>query len=147
MRKILIIVMLLLSVTLMANEIKWAKDFKSGMNEAVKLNKPVLFISSRHTCKYCVILDENTLKDKKVVDALNKDFVSIISYSDEYDYMPGELYRPGTPAIWFLLPDGRAMYQPIMGALDAVNFLEAIKVVKKSFDEYQKQQKTKIKGK
>ena len=147
MRKILIMIALLLSVTLMADELKLAKDFKSGMAEAVKLNKPVMFVSSRHTCKYCVILDETTLKDKKVVDALNKDFISIISYSDEYDYMPRELYRPGTPAIWFLLPDGRPMYQPIMGALDAVNFLEAIKVVKKSFDEYQKEQKAKSKGK
>ena len=141
MRKILIYVVLIFATTLMASEIKWAKDFKSGMSEAQKLNKPVLFVSSRHSCKYCVILDNTTFKDKKVIKSLNKDFISIISYSDENDYMPRELYQPGTPAIWFLVPDGRPMYEPIMGAIDSENFLNALKIVKKSFDEFKKQKR------
>ena len=147
MRKILVYMMLLIAVSAVASEVKWAKDFKSGMTEALRFNKPVLFISSRHTCKYCVILEETTLSDKKIVDKLNKEFVSIVSYSDEYDYMPRELYRPGTPAIWFLLPDGRPMYQPIMGALDAQNFYKALKVVEMTFKEYNEKQAKKNKGK
>lgn len=138
MRKILIYLMLLFSTTIMASEIKWAKDYDSGIKEAARFVKPVLFISSRHTCKFCVILDNTTLKDERVVKALNKDFVSIIAYSDEQDYMPRELYQPGTPAIWFLLPSGEPMFQPIMGAIDAENFLNALKIVKKEFDDFMK---------
>ena len=135
MRKILIYLILMFATTLMASEIKWAKDYDAGIKEAARFAKPVLFISSRHTCKFCVILDDTTLKDQRVVKALNKDFVSIISYSDEQDFVPRELYHPGTPAIWFLLPNGEPMFQPIMGAIDAENFLNALKVVKKEFDE------------
>jgi len=138
MRKILIYLTLLFATTIMASEIKWAKDYESGIKEATRFLKPVLFISSRHTCKFCVILDEGTLKDEKVVQALNKDFVSIISYSDENDYMPKDLWQPGTPAIWFLLPSGEPMYQPIMGAIDVENFLKALAVVKAEFDKLTK---------
>ena len=119
--------------SLMASEINWAKDFKLGIERAKKENKPVLFVSSRHTCKYCVILDETTFQDKKVIEALNRDYVSIISYSDENDYMPKELWRPGTPALWFLYPDSTPMFQPLMGAVDAQNFLKALAIVKTEF--------------
>ena len=78
------------------------------------------------------------LKIKKVIEALNKDFTSIISYTDEKDYTPQELWRPGTPAIWFLLPSGEPMFQPIMGAVDAANFLSALEIVKKEFAELKK---------
>jgi len=133
MRKILIYITLLFATTIMASEIKWAKDYNVGIKEAARFNKPMLFISSRHTCKFCVILDNGTLKDKRVAKALNEDFVSVISYSDENDYMPKELWQPGTPAIWFLRPSGEPMFQPIMGAIDADNFLNAIKIVKEEF--------------
>ncbi len=132
MRKIVLMVVVLSSM-LFASPINWAKDYKSGVAEATKLNKPILFISSRHTCKYCVQLDRTTLLDPKVVYELNRNFVSIVSYSDENDYMPKELWRPGTPAIWFLDETGEPLFQPIMGAVDAKNFLMAVDIVKKEY--------------
>lgn len=138
MRKIFIYFILSAAVTLFASEINWAKDYNSGIKEAQKVIKPVLFVSSRHSCKYCVILDDTTFKDKKVIEELNKNFVSIISYSDENDYMPQELWQPGTPAIWFLKPNGLPMYQPLMGAVDAQNFLKALAIVKEEFNKGRK---------
>ena len=145
MRKIFIYMVLLLATSLIANEVNWEKDFKSGIANAQKENKPVLFIFSRHSCKYCVILDEETLKNEKVVKALNKDFTSIISYSDENDYTPKELWRPGTPTIWFLKPNGEPMFQPLMGALGAEDFLYALGLVKTEFDSLAKQTTSKEK--
>jgi hypothetical protein len=137
MRKIFLLLVVLFATTVMANEIHWAKDYKSGMAQAQKQNKPVMFISSRHTCKYCVIL-EKTMQDKAIVDALNKDFISIVSYSDDNDYLPRELWRPGTPAVWFLNPDGTPMYQPLMGAYPKEAILQAIAIVKTEFDKNNK---------
>lgn len=133
MRKFLIYLMLMSAISLGAAEIKWAKDYHEGIKSAQKVVKPVLFVSSSHSCKYCVMLDETTFKDKKVVDELNKNFVTIISYSDENDYMPQELWQPGTPAIWFLKPNGEPMFQPLMGAMDAESFLKALSIVKEEF--------------
>lgn len=138
MRKIFIYLMLILVVTASASDIKWEKDYNSGLEQAKKIDKPILFVSSRHTCKYCVILDETTFKDARVMEELNKNFVSIISYSDENDYMPQELWQPGTPAIWFLKPSGEPMFQPIMGAIKAENFLEALEIVKEEFNKGKK---------
>lgn len=134
MFKKIILMMILLVSSIFASDVNWEKDFNSGIKEAKMQNKPVLFVFSRHTCKYCVILDETTFKDKKVIEALNKDFISIVSYTDENDYTPKELWRPGTPALWFLLPNGEPMYQPLMGAIDAPNFLKALDIVKKEFN-------------
>lgn len=133
MGKILIVLLLSIS-TLFGADINWEKDYHSALNKAKKEDKPVLFVSSRHSCKYCVLLDETTFKDPKVVKGLNRDFISVISYSDERDYMPRELWRPGTPAIWFLLPSGEPMFEPVMGAIDAKNFLQALSIVKKEFN-------------
>ncbi len=136
MIKKIFLLMLISVASLVASEISWAKDYTSGMKQAKELNKPVLFIYSRHTCKYCVILDETTLKDKRVVKALNKDYISIVSYTDENDYTPREILSQsrGTPAIWFLLPSGQPMYAPIPGAIGAEQFLEALSIVKTEFD-------------
>jgi len=139
MRKLLLLVLALCATTLMASEIHWEKDFKSGIAKATKENKPVLFIFSRHTCKYCVILEEQTLKTPAVTKALNKDFISIIAYSDENDYLPRELWRPGTPTIWFLKPNGEPMYEidknfPIMGAVNKKYFLQVLGIVKHDFN-------------
>jgi len=133
MRKI--ILMLLLSIaTIFASDVKWEKDYHTAIEAAKKQNKPILFISSRHSCKYCVMLDETTLKDKRVVEELNRDFISVTSYSDERDYIPRELWRPGTPAIWFLLPSGEPMFEPVMGAIDSKSFLQALGIVKEEFN-------------
>lgn len=134
----IIITMLLLVSSLIGNELSWAKDFESGIARATKEKKPVLFIYSRHSCKYCVILEETTLSDKRVVKELNENFVSIISYSDENDYLPRELWRPGTPTIWFLKSDGEPMYQPMMGAVKEKQFLKALDIVKEEFNKNKK---------
>ncbi|MCF6309968.1 MAG: thioredoxin family protein [Sulfurimonas sp.] len=138
MYKIFMYLLLICAVSLNASEIKWAEDYNAGLQEANKVNKPVLFVSSRHTCRYCIQLNETTFKDKRVIKELNRDFVSVISYSDEDDYLPKELWQPGTPAIWFLLPSGEPMYQPLMGAMGADSFLKALSIVRKDFNEGQK---------
>ncbi|PHS58151.1 MAG: thioredoxin [Sulfurimonas sp.] len=138
MGKIYIYMILLLVTSLGASEIKWAKDYDSGLSDAQKQNKPVFFVSSRHTCRYCIMLQDTTFKNKNVIKVLNKNFIAIISYSDEKDYIPKSLWQPGTPALWFLLPSGEPMFQPIMGVIKADDFLKAIQIVKKEFDTQQK---------
>lgn len=130
--------LLLLTHILFGAEIAWEKDFNSGIANAKMANKPVVFIHSSHSCKYCVLLENTTFKDEKVIQLLNKEFISIISYADGKNVTPRELFTPGTPAIWFLLPDGEPMYAPLMGAVDPENFLKALVIVK---DEFQNSKK------
>ena len=142
MHKILTLLIFVFTLTLSASGIEWSKDYNAGIEYAKKVNKPVLFVSSRHTCKYCVILDNTTFKDERVIEELNTNFVSIISYSDDDDYIPKKLWHPGTPAIWFLLPDGEPMFQPLMGAINSKKILEARDVVRNEFKEQLNKGKT-----
>lgn len=132
MNRIILLISLLFAMV-QAQSVNWAKSYNDALLNAQKENKPVLFISSRHSCKYCVILEQTTFQDTKVVKELNSDFVSYTSYSDDGDFMPQELWRPGTPAIWFLLPSGEPMFEPLMGAVDAQNFLKALEIVKEEY--------------
>lgn len=141
MIKKLLLTLLLLSISLYASEVKWAKDYHEGLKKAKELNKPIMFVSSRHTCKYCVILDNTTFKNAMITKELNDNFISIVAYSDEKDYMPQELWRPGTPAIWFLNSDGVPMFQPIMGAVGVKDFLNIVPQVKQEFQALQKKEK------
>jgi len=128
-----IILVLLLVSSVFSSEIKWEKDFNTAVEKAKKLNKPIFFVSSRHTCRYCVILEKTTFSDARVIKDLNDNFVSVVAYSDENDYMPKQLWRPGTPAMWFLKSDATPMFEPLMGAYKASDVLQALKQVKKEF--------------
>ncbi len=143
MRKTVLLFLMVTSM-LCASPINWTPDFKSGVAKATKENKPIMFISSRHTCKYCVILEKTALSDPKIINELNRNFVTVVSYSDEGDYLPANLWRPGTPAIWFLDEKGEPLFQPIMGAIDAENLYRALTIVK---EEYIKRLKTEARTK
>ena len=143
MFKKLLFLVLFSATLLSAAEIKWAKDFDSAIKEAAKQNKPVLFVYSRHSCKYCKLLEETTFKDEKVIKALNRDFIAYTAYSDDGDAFPQELWRPATPTLWFLYPTAEPMFQPLMGAVDAKNFLEALSIVMEEFKQSKTQGKEK----
>jgi len=138
-----LVLAVLMTFSLHAAEVHWAKDYQSAMATAQKENKPVLFIISRDTCKYCVLLDNTTLKDDMVVKALNRDFVAYRAWTNKRDYIPMVLAQntPGLPGIWFLLPDGTPMFQPVLGYVEKKNFIEMLSVVKETFDKQQKKGK------
>ncbi len=135
-----IILGVLLSSTLFGATVDWAKDYQSGIAAATKQNKPVLFIISRDTCRYCILLDKTTLRDAKVVKELNKNFIAIRSWTNEGDYIPMDIRQntPGLPGIWFLYPNGTPMYQPLLGYIKKDMFLETLHIAKKEFDKNKK---------
>jgi len=123
--------------------VHWAKDFQSGIEQATKEHKPVLFIISRDTCKYCVMLDNTTLQDPTVVQKLNTDFVAIRSWTNEGDYIPMLLRQntPGLPGIWFLKENGEPMYAPLLGYVKKDAFSEALDIVQKEYEKQKKEKK------
>lgn len=126
--KITILFLLILSSSLFSLEIKWEKDFQTAMEEAKKQDKIVFFVFSSKSCHFCRVFDEGTLQDDKVVSLLNKDYVSVTSYSQD-DYIPRKLISRSTPTIWFLNAKGEVLFQPIQGAVDAQTFLQYLNVV------------------
>ena len=138
MFKKIIIPLLLIATSLVAVEINWSKDYKVAVVKAQAEKKPIFFIMSKTTCPPCIRLKETTFKDTKVIEALNKNFVSVIAYTDKGDYIPRILHAPYTPSLWFLKSNGEPRYEPLVGGVDAESFLKALDIVKKDFDENSK---------
>lgn len=129
-----VLTLMLISSTLFSSEIHWEKDFESAVAKAQKEKKPIFFTISSHYCKWCLRLDRGTFRDKKVIEALNASYVNVISYTDEKDYIPRQLWLPGTPGMWFLNSDGKPLFQPIRGYAPASDLVEATKIVMKEFN-------------
>ena len=91
--------------------------------------------------KYASTFEEMKNLPKDMREKLNEEYIAIISYSDEQDYMPQKLWQPGTPALWFLKSDGEPLFQPLMGALPAKGLLQALGIAKDEFDKLQKKKK------
>jgi thioredoxin-related protein len=128
MKKILFILLVTFSA-LFAGSIKWEKDYAAALKQAKALNKPMMFIISNHNCRYCLQLESTTLKDPKVIQQINSNYVAAIAYVDENPLFPRDLYVGGTPATWFIKGNGEPMFEPLMGAIDATSFLKALDIV------------------
>jgi thioredoxin-related protein len=141
MKKIILLV-LIVCMNLFGSELVLQKSFKNVLIQADMAQKPIMFIVSRHTCKYCIMLEKETLSKADVIEALNKDYVTYIAYTDDDDAFPEEFWRPATPTIWFLDDEGKAMSEPIMGAVDQENLLKILDTVSKSFSAQKQEQQT-----
>lgn len=124
-----VLLFLLMFSTLFGAGIKWEKDYATALKQAKALNKPMMFIISNHNCRYCVQLESTTLKDPKVIQKVNANYVAAVVYVDENPVFPRELYVGGTPATWFIKGDGEPLFEPLMGAIDATSFQKALDIV------------------
>ena len=136
-QRVLLAVMLIWGAGFAA-EINWEKDYRSAMTKSKMTGKPVMFIVSSHSCRYCVMLEQETLSKLAVIEAVNESFISAIAYVDVNEYVPQDLLTGATPSIWFLMPSGEALFDPIMGAIGAGSYLKALATVKEKFAEIQK---------
>ncbi len=115
--------------TMWGASIQWEHDYTTALKHAKTLNKPMLFIVSSHHCHYCLQLESTTLKDPRVIQKVNANYVPVIAYMEDNPLFPRELYVGGTPTTWFIKGDGQAMFEPLMGALDEASFLQALTIV------------------
>ena len=147
MGKILIALALFFTYSLADAKIKWAKDYKDAIEKSVKQNKPIMFIISRDTCKYCIKLENTTFQDDKIIKKLNKSFIAVRAWTNEGDFIPMYVKQltPGLPGIWFLYPGGMPMYEPILGYVGKDKFLKILSIINTDFKEYKKEYEGKSK--
>lgn len=124
-----VLLALLFSLSLLGADIKWEKEYNTALRHAKEQHKALLFIVSNHNCRYCVELESKTLKNPKVIQKVNAEYVPLIVYVDQDPVFPRDLYVGGTPATWFISGNGEPMFQPLMGAIDSANFLKALELV------------------
>lgn len=119
------------------NTLKWY-GFNEGLAKAQKENKILLVDFYTDWCGWCKKMDENTYKNKKVVDYLNKNFV-VVKLNPEKEgsvKFQGSTYKnnefssaagvTGFPATAFFTAKSEFI-KTFPGYMDAENFLDLLK--------------------
>ena len=72
-----VVVALLTSNPLQAQDVRWRADFATARQEATATGKPMLLDFGTEACSWCRKLDATTFRDRAVVELLNASFVPV----------------------------------------------------------------------
>ena len=107
---------LILCVSFLSADVKWVNSYE----EALKANKPIFVYVAQKKCRACKYMN-NTLKDKKIYNYLNKHFVSFKKdVNDDKVSIPDSLNSSLTPTLHFIDTDGKKMIDSFSGAKNVV---------------------------
>jgi uncharacterized protein YyaL (SSP411 family) len=123
MKKIILI--LLFSTIMFANNINWVYDFDEAKALAKEENKIVMMFISMQTCPVCEFMKEKVFTVKEIQDYLNKNMV-MLHVDLDMDEVPMGLECIGTPTTYFIRPDGSLIGEAILGATKAPYYIKKL---------------------
>lgn len=80
-------------------------NYAKALGAAQKENKPIFMLFYTKQCRWCIKLKKNTLKDKKLLSRLNKEYITLLlnKNSDEY---PSSFQVDAVPKVYITNKDG-----------------------------------------
>lgn len=122
MLKKILFLCLILSSSLFA-DIKFVPKLEDAMAIAKKENKLVALTVVSTNCGWCHKLLGETLKNKKVEEMVNKNFVYVVLNKD-VDQIPANLKTQLVPVTYFFDAKGNELTKrPVLGFWDAEDFV------------------------
>lgn len=106
--KVFISTLMLLSA-LNAADLDWLHDYDKALEQAKKENKNVYLYVGADKCRFCNKFSNTTLKDKDILQRLNKDFVLVYMSRDRHK-VPPQFKTKGVPLHYFINADGKVIY-------------------------------------
>ncbi len=103
MKILSVLLLLLLSVLVNADNIHWLGDYDKALEEARKSDKNLLVYLVKNNCQPCKNKIKNYFINKKYIKSINEKFVSVIvTYEGKTSY-PIEMYYSTTfPTLFFV---------------------------------------------
>lgn len=121
MKKIFILLYLSLSI-LQAGELEWESSYAKAKLKAQEKNKSIMLLVTSKSCKWCRKLENTTLKDKKVIEHLSKDYVLVHLRRCDKNY-PEHIKVGSVPATFFLDAKGNLIIKRVVGYWNAEDYL------------------------
>lgn len=100
-------------------------DFNQGLSDAQNQNKDIVVIFDQEGCYYCDVLKNNELINPKIQDALNNDYITVVSDVNENPEVAVHYQIFGTPTILHLEKNGTVIKE-FEGYDEAKEFLEEL---------------------
>jgi thioredoxin-related protein len=125
-----------------ADEINW-NHYKEGLSLAEKQDKKIFINFHADWCTFCKKLKKTTFKNQKVIEYLNKYFISIIVNSDKEKNLAKKYNVRGLPTLFFLKSNsdiitGRPGFLGADLFLKILKFIHTDNYLKMPFSEYVK---------
>src|SRR5262245_16287284 len=92
-----------------AQEVKWRADYGQARREAQQRGIPLLIDFGSKGCRYCVLLDQTTFRDPRVVAVMNERFVPLKVDAEVDVQLASALRISSFPTIVFAAADGRIL--------------------------------------
>lgn len=90
-------------------EVRWRADYATARAEAARLGRPTIIVVKSAACGWCHRLERTTLRDARVVRALNETTVPVTLDADDpaQSALVESLRVEGLPTVAAVAPDGR----------------------------------------
>jgi len=92
-----------------AQDVKWRHDYAAARKEAAEAGRPLVLKFSTDWCGPCRKLEATTLRDPKIVAALNERFVPVKLDGDKEHDLMAEFKVTGFPTVLVVTPEGKVV--------------------------------------
>ena len=134
------IILFLFTIMLLAAELGWADGYEEAQKQAVSEKKDILVILTKKTCRWCRKLEKTTLKNKAVINRIQRRYIPVHLTRNKDDY-PSGLVAKMVPVSYFLFSDGTQIMRAVKGYWSAEDYLSIMDDV----DRYRRKHETKMK--
>ena len=108
-------------------------SLQSGINESKDVNRPIFLYFRSETCYWCIVFEEESLSDERIIEILNEKFVLISIDPIKQKKAASNLNVWSSPYIIFFEVDGKEIMR-IPGYIKKEDFLVKLNEVLDSPD-------------
>ncbi len=121
-----IFLILLFLITLgFSGSLEWNRSYKASLEEAKKLQKPLLVYIRMPGCGTCRLMEEEVFPDNKVSTFMRTHYVIVKVYGND-DELPKDLQMKMAPVFHFIDPRNNNVIDTLIGGKRAGAFLETL---------------------
>lgn len=125
----LLLVTLAFIATLFGSDSIWIDDYNTALIQAQEQNKNVYMLITSQDCGWCRKFESTTLKDKKIIERLKKQYV-LLHVDRDWDEIPEYFKKKRVPRHYFLTAKGEIIYT-FLGYWNTENFASFLDDVNK----------------
>lgn len=126
-----IILLLLFSLALAAQDIPWIKSYDEAKTIAQNEGKTIMIMFSQAGCPTCDYMKDVAFKDEALADYIRFYFVPVEIDIYEQEVPDGFRFR-GTPTFYFTDHTGKKVARKIAGGAKAETFLKELRHIRKN---------------
>lgn len=116
----LILYILLISTTLLSDELDWSNDYEAALIEAKKDNKNIYMLITSESCRWCRKFESTTLEEDDILEKLESKYV-LLHISRDRDYLPEKYKKKRVPRHYFITPKEDVIFT-FLGYWNTIDF-------------------------